>query len=296
MELEWEETVFATEYYAYIWESDRWTGFYWHERDGSQGRVDKISLPRVHARFVFLYLTRSSQPGGGFGLREWRVYGRETANLALGAPADASSNPADAWLAVDGDPGTRWASDPGTAGNQWIRIRLTPPRLVSEYRLYFDEDAFARKYQIVFFAGNEVLPSPEVEAARGGKHTWSFPEPVSADYFMVYATEFSAAGFMALGELELYGPEGLLVAGPRSISAADPGDSSRLRLRPQAGGGRPAATDRPLRWRAFDPGRYVDAGLRLSTEPAEVPADVPVPPADPVTFPAIPAALSSPGE
>ncbi|XTZ15741.1 discoidin domain-containing protein [Micromonospora echinospora] len=105
-------------------------------------------------RYVRMYGTARAT-GYGYSLWEFQVYGETDAaptcgatNAAQGRPATASSVenaglPASA--AVDGDPGTRWAS--AAADPQWLRVDLGDTRTICRVVLSW-EAAYARAFQI----------------------------------------------------------------------------------------------------------------------------------------------------
>ncbi|GLY25164.1 discoidin domain-containing protein [Micromonospora sp. NBRC 101691] len=105
-------------------------------------------------RYVRMYGTARAT-GYGYSLWEFQVYGETGAaptcgatNAAQGRPATASSVesgglPASA--AVDGDPGTRWAS--AAADPQWLRVDLGGVRALCRVVLSW-EAAYARAFQI----------------------------------------------------------------------------------------------------------------------------------------------------
>ncbi|OZV78215.1 sialidase [Micromonospora echinospora] len=105
-------------------------------------------------RYVRMYGTARAS-GYGYSLWEFQVYGETGAaptcgatNAAQGRPATASSVenaglPASA--AVDGDPGTRWASV--AADPQWLRVDLGGVRTLCRVVLSW-EAAYARAFQI----------------------------------------------------------------------------------------------------------------------------------------------------
>ncbi|MGC4891160.1 discoidin domain-containing protein [Micromonospora sp. DT227] len=118
------------------------------------GGTDDLTVNGT-GRYVRVYGTARAT-AYGYSLWEFQVYGTtgggsgcDTAtNAAQGRPATASSTenagtPASA--AVDGDPGTRWAS--AAADPQWLRVDLGSVRTVCRVVLTW-EAAYARAYQI----------------------------------------------------------------------------------------------------------------------------------------------------
>lgn len=110
------------------------------------------SFAPVVARYVQLRLVGSSN-ASWVGLREFRVVGSNvttppSGNIALYAPAVASSTFAadvPASKAVDGNTGTRWASN--YAEGQWIYVDLGEVRSIERVKLQW-EAAYASAYRV----------------------------------------------------------------------------------------------------------------------------------------------------
>ncbi len=206
--LRWGE-AFARRYALYVWETDSWSGIYQTLADGDGGD-DIISLPRTYARFVLLYLVGSATDGG-YELREWEIYGRETINQALGGAIDVSSALPDrpGHLANDSDRSTYWQSLPPVAdANPWLRIWL-PGIYVAELRLYWVEDRFPLLFTVVIYDGNQMRQS--TWQPRTAVNRIAPPAPIRADAVLVYSRLASSEGPVALEEIELY--ENSLAAG-----------------------------------------------------------------------------------
>ena len=172
----------------------------------ARGGEDVRTLAFTEARYVMLYLLRSSAPSGGFALGEWEVYGEARPNWALGQPAVASSdqNGQLAAYATDGLMGTFWVSAPGDA-NPWIAVYLPESVQMTEFRLWWTT-AYPPYYSLVFFeAGRRTLYSP-VQVAHAGLHRLVGRVPVRADTVMVYTHQNAPVGYIGLQELEILGP------------------------------------------------------------------------------------------
>ncbi|CAM5593184.1 hypothetical protein GCM10010329_48740 [Streptomyces spiroverticillatus] len=116
---------------------------------------------------------------------------KASANLAAGAPASASSaewNPFTSFAAgraVDGDLGTRWASD--WSDGQWLQVDLGATRTVGRVSLEW-EKAYARGYRIEVSDDGKAWRSVwSTDKADGGLDTAVFA-PVQARYVRMYGT------------------------------------------------------------------------------------------------------------
>ncbi|MFI7218289.1 discoidin domain-containing protein [Micromonospora maritima] len=121
----------------------------------SDGGTDDLTVSGT-GRYVRVYGTARAT-GYGYSLWEFQVYGTtgggsggcDTAtNAAQGRPATASSTEnagTPAGAAVDGNPGTRWAS--AAADPQWLQVDLGSVRTVCRVTLSW-EAAYARAYQL----------------------------------------------------------------------------------------------------------------------------------------------------
>jgi subtilisin family serine protease len=127
-------------------------------------------------------------------------------NLALGKPATASSvegNTRAAWKAVDGDPGTRWASQP-EIDPQWIAVDLGKrygnlTKIVLRW-----ENAYARSYRVqVSDDGTNWATIYTTNHGSGGITTLT--GSVSGRYVRIYGTQRGTPYGYSLWELEVYG-------------------------------------------------------------------------------------------
>lgn len=225
MRLQW-GTPHAVRYGFFVLEYGEWAFKY--EVDGSDGGSDEFTIPRLFGRWVLLYAVVSSSPAGGYALQEWEIYGQETANLAFGQSVIVSDAQAccPGTLAIDANFETGWASEirpplapggptpvPGSR-NPWLQLRLPAGSPVVELRMFWDNVAFPWRYRVVFYDAGSTR-TLEVRSQRGGLHILSWPLPVRADAILLYVETLPAVGYVALAEMEVYGPADALSAPTR---------------------------------------------------------------------------------
>ncbi|MBW4085400.1 discoidin domain-containing protein [Paenibacillus sp. S150] len=126
-----------------------------------------------------------------------------SANLALNKPATASANPLQAAsLAVDGNAGTRWESQP--ADPQWLQVDLGAVTTVSRVLLNW-EAAYGKAYTIQTSAdGTNWTTAYSTTTGDGATDDLSFT-PVSARYVKMNGTQRGTQYSYSLWELEVYG-------------------------------------------------------------------------------------------
>ncbi|MEW2379485.1 discoidin domain-containing protein [Micromonospora sp. NPDC047812] len=158
-------------------------------------------------RYVRMYGTTRGT-GYGYSLWEFQVYGEAggtaptcgSANVAQGRPATASSVenaglPASA--AVDGNPGTRWAS--AAADPQWLRVDLGSVRSICRVVLTW-EAAHARAFQLQTSAdGSAWTTVYGTTSGTGGSQ--SLAVTGSGRYLRVYGTARATTYGYSLWEL-----------------------------------------------------------------------------------------------
>lgn len=210
-------TTYATRYALYVWDpsyavAGDWVRIYQTSdgRGGTNG-VEAIPLARAEARHLLLYLVDSSDPGQGFSLAEWEVYGVATPNLALAGEAIVSSamTCCPGWRALDGDYGTYWASDPSrddSPANPYIFVRFPTRIEISEIRLFWQGNQYPYLYRVALYQGERLLPTGfGVENPNGGRDRISWPGTFSVDGVLVFTDRIvTGADRIALQELELY--------------------------------------------------------------------------------------------
>ncbi|MBG6104945.1 hypothetical protein IW249_005359 [Micromonospora vinacea] len=146
--------------------------------------------------------------GYGYSLWEFQVYGETggttptcgSTNVAQGSPATASSSQ-DAGLAasaaVDGNPGTRWAS--AASDPQWLRVDLGSTRTICRVVLTW-EAAYARAFQLQTSADGATWTTVySTTTATGG--TQSLTVAGSGRYLRMYGTARGTAYGYSLWEL-----------------------------------------------------------------------------------------------
>ncbi|HZG03053.1 MAG TPA: discoidin domain-containing protein [Streptomyces sp.] len=115
-----------------------------------------------------------------------------------------------ATAAVDGDPGTRWAS--AFSDPQWIRVDLGASANVSQVVLRW-EAAYARAYRIEFSAnGTDWSTAYSTTTGTGGTETLNVSG--SARHVRVYGTARATGYGYSLWEFQVYGTTGDTGGGP----------------------------------------------------------------------------------
>lgn len=157
-------------------------------------------------------------------------------NLALNKPAESSTNEAphlSADQAVDGDTGTRWASD-FTDDNEF-RVDLGERQEIDSVMIKW-ENAFAKKYKIFVSGDGEQWQNVKADDGaidgKGGVETIRF-DPLIARYVKFQGIERGTIYGYSIFEFEVYGPGLLngyleLVKKAESLLALGQGDG-RLR-------------------------------------------------------------------
>lgn len=209
----------ATTFALYVWDPTI-------DEDGDYRRVyyttsgagnrpegfEEITIARAEGRYLLIYLVTSSTPARGFELREWEVFGSETPNLALGANEviPSSSDPLHAGRYVtDGDPLTRWRSDPATdpdPARPTILLRFASRIDISEIRLLWHELEYAFRYRIHFYQGAQDLPVwINAENPDGGRDSFSWLGTLSVDGVMLVTDRiWPATDRISLREIQLF--------------------------------------------------------------------------------------------
>ena len=117
--------------------------------DSGDAYTQTVTFDRRQARYVRVKcLTRATSWGSSLWTLSVRDSARSSVDLALHAPADASSTDGDdhgAACATDGDPGTRWSS--AYADDQWIRVDLGSAQSFDRVDLVW-EQAYAKTFVV----------------------------------------------------------------------------------------------------------------------------------------------------
>ncbi|MGC4766735.1 discoidin domain-containing protein [Micromonospora sp. DT46] len=177
-----------------------------HSTTAGTGGTQTVNVTGA-GRYVRMHGTARGT-GYGYSLWEFQVYGEAggtaptcgSANVAQGRPATASSVenaglPASA--AVDGNPGTRWAS--AAADPQWLRVDLGAVRSICRVVLTW-EAAYARAFQLQTSAdGNAWTTVYGTTTGAGGSQ--SLAVTGSGRYLRVYGTARATAYGYSLWEL-----------------------------------------------------------------------------------------------
>jgi hypothetical protein len=130
--------------------------------------------------------------------------GDDVSNLAAGRPVQASGTQHgySTGAAVDGDRGSRWASD--WKDDQWVRVDLGAPKSVARVVLRW-EAAYASGYRIeVSTDGSTWQPVWSTSAGDGGTDNVSFV-PVTARYVRMAGVKRATNYGYSLYEFEVYG-------------------------------------------------------------------------------------------
>ncbi|MEU4774192.1 discoidin domain-containing protein [Micromonospora sp. NPDC023644] len=184
-----------------------------HSTTAGTGGTQTLNVAGA-GRYVRMYGTARGT-GYGYSLWEFQVYGETggtaptcgSANVAQGRPAVASSVenaglPASA--AVDGDPGTRWAS--AAADPQWLRVDLGTVRSICRVVLTW-EAAHARAFEIQTSAdGTAWTTVYGTTSGTGGSQ--SLAVTGSGRYLRVYGTARATGYGYSLWELAVNVPGG----------------------------------------------------------------------------------------
>ncbi|MGQ5261505.1 discoidin domain-containing protein [Micromonospora sp. ZYX-F-536] len=181
-----------------------WTSIY--NTTAGTGGTQTLTVTGA-GRYVRMYGTARAT-GYGYSLWEFQVYGEiggstptcGSTNVAQGSPATASSSQ-DAGLAasaaVDGNPGTRWAS--AASDPQWLRVDLGSTRSICRVVLTW-EAAYARAFQLQTSAdGTTWTTIYSTTTGTGGTQTLTVAG--SGRYLRMYGTVRGTAYGYSLWEL-----------------------------------------------------------------------------------------------
>ena len=182
-------------------------------------------------RYVRMYGTARGS-GYGYSLWEFQVYGSfggsvgacGTANAAQGRPASASStenaaaNPAGA--AVDGDAGTRWASQ--FSDPQWIQVDLGSSQSICQVVLQW-ESAYATAFQIQTSAnGTTWSDIYTTSTATGGTQTLTVSG--TGRYVRMYGTVRGTGYGYSLWEFKVFTGTTAPTTAPTTSPSTTPGN------------------------------------------------------------------------
>ncbi|WP_244226713.1 discoidin domain-containing protein [Paenibacillus protaetiae] len=205
VKLNW-ETAYAKSYKIQVSDNGNdWTDVY--STTTGDGAADEFDVTGS-GRYVRLYATERGTIYG-YSLYEIEVDGHprggaDAALLSLGKDAAASSfeTPFVASSAVDGDPGTRWASAPG-ADPQWLMVDLGQTRTVTSIKLKW-ETAYAKSYKLQISAnGNDWTDLYSTTTGTGNEET--IPVNGSGRYVRMLGTERATQFGYSLWSFDVYG-------------------------------------------------------------------------------------------
>jgi len=200
-------------------------------------------------------------------------------NLALGRPVQASSSQAGfpPENAVDGNPASYWASNPGRqpyypAQNiQWIYVDLGSPQRMERMRLLWNAQRHPRSYGVYmhhdYCRGWCYLGSTNY--ADGGEDIWTAQGTIEGQYFMLWLVNpYLMGGAYELQEWEITGPGGAPVTA-NNVALGRPATAYSQAAGAEAG----KATDGDLasEWRSgtgLPTWLYVDLGTATEVDRA----------------------------
>ncbi len=208
--LKWED-AFAEAYDILVSaDGKNWNKVYTTE-NGAGGK-ETITFPICKARYVKLQGIKRAMPYG-YSLWEMEVYGiniseeeeRIYGELAAGKTATASGSEADAMdvrYAIDGDAGTRWASD--YADDAWMMVDLSKSYQIDKVVINW-EAAYGKAYQILVSEdGENWTLAYETSNGAGGEETVTFPA-CNARYVKLQGVERALPYGYSVWEFAVYG-------------------------------------------------------------------------------------------
>ena len=134
-------------------------------------------------------------------------------NLATGATAtaghvDGGNTTANA---VDGNPGTRWSSNGGAAGEHWITVDLKKKYAIATVKLSW-ETACSKNYYLKasadgthFYPVGHYTTVPATSGNGSVYETYTIPSGVEARYLQMYSVENNTGYGTSIFEFEAYG-------------------------------------------------------------------------------------------
>ena len=134
-------------------------------------------------------------------------------NLATGATATAGHVEGGNTTAnaVDGNPGTRWSSNGGAAGEHWITVDLKKKYAISTVKLSW-ETACPKNYYLKasadgthFYPIGHYTTVPATSGNGSVYETYTIPSGVEARYLQMYSVENNTGYGTSIWEFEAYG-------------------------------------------------------------------------------------------
>ena len=176
------------------------------------GEIDAIDFSTVAARYVRMTATLRGTKYG-YSIWEFEVY--ESADLAAGRPASASSGSASS--AFDGSAASTWTSAANDA--EWVQADLGVSRAVNGIRVDWGA-GYGRSYQVrLSDNGTDWRTVYSTTSGDGGRDEANF-DTVSGRYVRLAGVQRGTGGGYDVGEFDVYGSANLALRKPGSASSA----------------------------------------------------------------------------
>lgn len=176
------------------------------------GGIDAIDFSTVAARYVRMIGTLRGTVYG-YSIWEFEVY--ESADLAAGRPASASSGTASS--AFDGNGGTFWTS--AANDTEWLRADLGKSRAVNGIRIDWGA-AYGRAYRVELSDnGTNWHTVHETSTGDGVRDEANF-NTYSGRYIRLTGIQRATADGYQVAEFDVYGSANLALNKPASASSA----------------------------------------------------------------------------
>lgn len=219
------ETAAAKEYQFQVsMDGINWTTAY-NVTDGKSGETREEKFAITNAKYVRILCT-SKTTDYGYSIWEFEVYGNkaggenedpvtpidpiapiEKINVVLDKTATASNvhgnNVAD--NAIDGEQGSRWETDHGKGGTEWIQVDLGKVYTVSSFKIKW-ETAAAKAYKFqVSMNGTDWTTVCDVTDGKSGETREETFAVTEAKYIRIYCETKTTQYGYSIWELEVYG-------------------------------------------------------------------------------------------
>ncbi|MBW7457877.1 discoidin domain-containing protein, partial [Paenibacillus sepulcri] len=200
VDLQWEASFAKAYKLQASMDGVNWKDVY--TQTGSQGGMEKIPVDAL-GRYVRMQgMEKSGQ--WGYSLYEMEVYGQEAPNIALGKPAEASSESnaqQTAAAAFDGEMTTRWgASEPA---DNWLQVDLEAIYNVNRVVIEW-EDSYAKGYKLQISPDGRIWTDVFTEANSNGG-TDMIDLDASTRYIRMQGTEKSGQWGYSIYEMKVNG-------------------------------------------------------------------------------------------
>ena len=207
--LKWEEAYAAAYDILVSADGENWNKVY--SANEGKGGEETITFPVCEARYVKLQGSKRALPYG-YSLWEMEVYGTKdsqgeeeeygalTAKTAAASGSEAEAM--DVKYAVDGDAGTRWASN--FADDAWMTVDFGKSRQIDKVVINW-EAAYGKAYQILVSEdGENWTAAYETNNGAGGEETITFPA-CTARYVKLQGVERALPYGYSIWEFTVYG-------------------------------------------------------------------------------------------